>query len=197
MILFSRIISIVSIGKNLIVNCCMGDGLRWRLVSQFHRWPPPPPQLWVWPVLFCYRTFLLLHDLPQKRLVNEMCEYPCVFALSTSETVEKVERKGEREFALCPFQPSVFLCVSAPVFSLPYPSILLLPVKFVFLSVCVSFENNLQLFFLTLISPFCRHLCLPCFVSIYCHLFCFCLIFIVWLSYNLHYVLFFFFRGDW
>lgn len=35
---------------------------------------------------------------------------------------KKVERRGEREFALCPFQPSVFLCVSAPFFLFHVPS---------------------------------------------------------------------------
>lgn len=155
MFLFSRIIPIASvwIGKNLIVSCGVGDGLRWRLTSSlcpsFIDEPPPspPPRLWIWPVVFCYQNFLLLHDLPQSRLMNEMCEYPCVFALYMSENVDTVERKGEREFALCPFQPlGLSLCVCS-LLSLPYPFILLLPVRFVFLSVCFSFENNLLLFF--------------------------------------------------
>lgn len=110
---------------------------------------------------------------PRTDLMNEMCEYPCVFALYMRENLEKVERKGEREFALCPFQPSVFVCVSAP-FSLSslFPSFSwcqssLSFCQFVFhLEITYSCFSNVNI-------PFCHHLCLPYFVSIYCHLFCF------------------------
>lgn len=62
-------------------------------------------------------------------------------SLCMSKHVEMVERKGQREFALCPFQPSVFLCVCS-ILCPPY-LILSLPVK----SVCLySFQINLSLF---------------------------------------------------
>lgn len=83
----------------------------------------------------------------------------------------KVQRKGEREFALFPFQPSVCVRVSAP------PSLFLIPS----FSCCQSslsfyqFVFHLKIIFRCCFSnvniPFCHHLCLPCFVSIYCNLF--------------------------
>lgn len=64
--------------------------------------------------------------------MNEMCEYPCVFAWYISENVEKIKRKGERKFALCPFLTlSLSLCVGS-ILSLPYSFTLFAPVKCVF-----------------------------------------------------------------
>lgn len=140
----------------MIVGCWIGDGLRWRLTSSSC---PSPPSFGFDQSCFVTETFCYCMIFPQKRSMNEMCEYPCVFALYMSENVEMVERKGEREFALCLFQPSFFLCF---ILSPPYPFILSLPVKFVFLSFCVylklnysCFSNSNTLFFHYLWLPYC------------------------------------------
>lgn len=83
-----------------------------------------------------------------------MCEYPRVFALYTGETVEKVERKGEREFALCPFQPSVFLCVSAPLFLFLIPPFSCCQSSLSFCQFVFRLRIISSCFFLTLISLF-------------------------------------------
>ena len=146
------------------------------LVSQFHRWAPPAsPLLWIWPDLFCFviRAFCYCMLCPRKKIWNETCEYPCVFALYMNENVEKTERKGEREFVLCPFQPSAFLCVFAPFFLFLIPSFSCCQSSLYF---CHLFNFLLSLaFFLTLIfflplslsALFCFHI-LPFVFTITC-----------------------------
>lgn len=115
-----------------------------------------------------YLSILLLHDLPQSRLMNEMCEHPRVF-VHEWKCRKKVEKKGERQIALCPFQPSVSLSVcqlrptlfSVPSFSCCQSS----------LSFChfvLHLKKKKQQFFLTSLFLFCHNLFLPCFVLIYC-----------------------------
>lgn len=79
----------------------------------------PPPRTYTHThtqYLICYLSFLLLHESPRPRLMNEMWACPCVF------TKKVVERNGEREFALCPFQPLICRCVSALFFLFNIPS---------------------------------------------------------------------------
>lgn len=111
--------------------------------------------------------------------MNEMCEYPCVFASYMSENVEK--GKESLHFAL-----SNPLCVSLSLFLITSFSCCqssLSSCPFVF-----NLKGAVFLTFLTLFFFCCHHICLL--VSIYRHLFCFLsYFFIVWLSNNLHYVI--------
>lgn len=114
----------------LFLSCWMGDSLNWRLtsfrVSRCHKTPLLLlfffPWLWIGLVLF------LLSKLSFYCMIwiDSWMKCARIHVFASSGNVETVERKGEREFALCPFQPSLcVVCLSLH---------LLLPVKFVFLS---------------------------------------------------------------